>query len=278
MSTCQGLLEDQDISGVGVRVTFYAQSILIVLASALPDADITGSYWALTLTTFSLLISALIEATKSNLSLYNAMLVSYLCTLHVIASGSLLIMLAVFRVSSRANTIRMGLAAILQSIGSAAFGFYIWHGAKTFGSQPECNADTKLIFFGKSESATQHGRQIAIVCLVWILGTSLITSLAGFLRKKIDGPPTWENIPIPPRRIIGSLLGVVFFLVFWLYIVITVELTIQRNPVIHGPAEFGFGQVFPLISISIPLYAMLSGILNLPKVTIDWRAVWGAIS
>lgn len=61
MNVRQGLLEDQDISSAGVRVTFYVQSFLtgelsclvwswtcidaelLVLASVLPDSDITGA-------------------------------------------------------------------------------------------------------------------------------------------------------------------------------------------------------------------------------------------
>lgn len=129
-----------------------------------------ASYWALTLTTFSLLISAIIEANKNNLSLYNAILVSYLCTLHALASESLLFILAMFPVdisksevdTSRLKVAGISAAAFLQCIGSTTFGCYIWQRAKTFGSQPECNADTMLIFFGKSESATQHGHQIGI--------------------------------------------------------------------------------------------------------------------
>ena len=42
------------------------------------------------------------------------------------------------------------------------FGIYVWVHARTFGSQPECNAATKVIFFGKELSATGSGR---VVCL-----------------------------------------------------------------------------------------------------------------
>ncbi|KZP12440.1 hypothetical protein FIBSPDRAFT_936916 [Athelia psychrophila] len=279
-----------DISGIGVRVTFYAQSILIVLAAALPNtlrSDVTASFWALALTTFSLLISALIEAATNNLSLYNAILVSYLCTLHVMASDALLAMIHVVRAPNTAKksdleeirpaleetrpapekpapasgkkttteektptekvaTTGMRTAMALQSIGSAAFGCYIWQRAETFGSQPECNADTKLIFFGKSESATLIGHKLGVGWLVFILVISLPYD------KLPTGRLPWEEAR---GKIKGALeskedhkaragfVGGFFVLVVWLYIVVTMEVTIQRNPVIHGPTEFGFGQV-----------------------------------
>lgn len=144
MNSCDGLLEDQDISGIGeaahdpyfsgleltvvigVGVTFYAQSFLIgtqgplgvELISMLIVASssgrvaakqgrhwcvkifaatfscgvlsidrsrisaLLGFFWTLTITTLALLISAIIEAAQHNLSLYNAILVSFLSYLH----------------------------------------------------------------------------------------------------------------------------------------------------------------------------------------------------
>ncbi|KZP12449.1 hypothetical protein FIBSPDRAFT_898203 [Athelia psychrophila] len=276
MSVCRGLIEDQDISGVGIRVTFYVQSFLTVLACGLPGTDTDGSFWALAFTTFSLLISAIIEANKNNLSLYNAILISYLCALHAYASESLLFILAAFPVkSSKPKVIGISVAIALQVIGLTTFGCYIWGRASTFGSQPECNADTQLIFFGHSKSATQHGFQIGIACLtISVLpGTLFLASVyLGFGLSRDNNndddddddddadadADANENATFWRVQVAGACI-IGFFLPFWLYIVITIEHTIQRNPVIHGPTKFGFGQVFPLISIALPLYAILTG-------------------
>ena len=42
------------------------------------------------------------------------------------------------------------------------FGLYVWVHARSFGSQPECNAATKLIVFGRELSATGSGRVVSL--------------------------------------------------------------------------------------------------------------------
>ena len=42
------------------------------------------------------------------------------------------------------------------------FGLYVWVHAGRFGSQPECNAATKLIVFGRELSATGSGRVVSL--------------------------------------------------------------------------------------------------------------------
>lgn len=41
----------------------------------------------------------------------------------------------------------------------------------------------------------------------------------------------------------GDRVLIVGALPYWLYILVTIEQTIRRNPVIHDPVSFGFGQV-----------------------------------
>lgn len=41
--------------------------------------------------------------------------------------------------------------------------------------------------------------------------------------------------------------------VYWIYIVVTMEQTIRRNPVIRGPTKFGFGQVRQTPDFSCPV-------------------------
>ena len=51
---------------------------------------------------------------------------------------------------------------MLQIAGLVIYCLYIWSRAATFGNQPECNADTKFVFFFKNFSAVHQGPRIAI--------------------------------------------------------------------------------------------------------------------
>ncbi|KAF7978934.1 hypothetical protein HWV62_44143 [Athelia sp. TMB] len=192
--------------------------MLSVAALSEKEEDISGAFWTLVITTVALLISALVEAAKQNLSLYNAILISYLCILHsviTIAVTTWSIPKTIQRAlrskledSDVSILVKYGLT-IVQFASSTIFGLYIWSRAKTFGNQPECNADTQLIVCGKSFNATSSHASIAAI-------------------------------------------------------VITMEQTIRRNPVNRQSTELGFGQVFPLVTLALPL----SGLVFLLK---EWK-------
>lgn len=115
------------------------------------------------MTNYAVLITALIEAGRKNLSLYNAILVSYLCTLHIFPSYAVLLLKGPPKSASARKVLGMNTALAIVVMCSDIFGLYIWIKAKNFGSQPECNSDTLLILFGKAYSATTpHARIVAI--------------------------------------------------------------------------------------------------------------------
>ena len=138
-----------------------------------------GAFWTLVFTTVALLISAMVEGARQNLSLYNAILISYLCILH----SFITLLVMIFRVypmmeaiqkarqlkhrntAARAvslyKALSIEIATVIQFSASMIFGLYIWSRAETFGNQPECNPDTLLIVFGKSYYATTTHARIA---------------------------------------------------------------------------------------------------------------------
>lgn len=114
------------------------------------------SFWTLTTTTLALLISALIESIKGDLSLYNAILVSFLAYLHA-ASTSAIQFLDVVNIVDKTKLPSkrfsmewklMAVAAFLQNTATCIFGWYIWAKAATFGNQPMCNEETLFVIFG----------------------------------------------------------------------------------------------------------------------------------
>ena len=122
-----------------------------------------GLYWTLILTNFAVLVTGLVEAARHNLSLYNAILISYLCTLHIFPTYAVLYLKGPPSHGPGRKFFAMNTALSILVLGSDIFGLYIWIRAKTFGNQPECNSDTLLILFGKSYSATTlHARLVTI--------------------------------------------------------------------------------------------------------------------
>lgn len=96
-----------DITGVGVRVSFYVQAILTsmslssvslskflrcrsVIVAYLPDTDADTSYWSMTATAFALFISALVLYGKGQLPLYLGISVSILLYMHSHSAFSIL--------------------------------------------------------------------------------------------------------------------------------------------------------------------------------------------
>ena len=119
------------------------------------------------------MVSAVAQAAKHSISLYNTIIVLHLCYLHLICE----LMLAVGTMQMKKPRFLLPESVIYaakmafspgqlveQMVFSLpywswhGFGFYVWVYARTFGSQPECNAATKVVVFGRELSATGSGR------------------------------------------------------------------------------------------------------------------------
>ncbi|KDR76997.1 hypothetical protein GALMADRAFT_424162 [Galerina marginata CBS 339.88] len=160
---CQGIASNPDISGPGVRIALYLQSFLSVLLVRFSPADAPGAYWSMTSTAFSLIISSIVTSAKGDISLLDAIVVVYVLLLPVLASAFGLS--EVVTPQSKKNVLRSVHSPLLivanwtRSALTYSFAMYVWIAAPTFGSgPPECNAATRLIFFGASLPALGSGR------------------------------------------------------------------------------------------------------------------------
>jgi len=111
------------------------------------------------------MVSAIAQAANHSISLYNTIIVLYLCYLQFTCEFIL----------DFGNYHRKRMGIPVPKISRVAafvfffpywswhgFGFYVWSHARRFGSQPECNAATKLIVFGRELSATGSGRVVSL--------------------------------------------------------------------------------------------------------------------
>jgi hypothetical protein len=155
-------------------------------------------------------------------------------------------------------SVELVMSMYLQSIMVCTFGLYVWAKAASFGSQPECNANTIFLFFGRSHSAAGAGRSIALGMITLSARHCLMTvsipsqvSLGMFAAPTVLFPFPFvlvETLVIPGRFCHLYRPSVyTIFLSGWLYIVVTVEITIRRNSVLHGSVEWTFGQVSPVV-------------------------------
>ncbi|THH31596.1 hypothetical protein EUX98_g2587 [Antrodiella citrinella] len=86
-----------DLAGIGVRIAFYAQSVMNTLLVVLSPRDSVPSAWAATLLTGSLIIAAIVQKTRQSLTLHHATLVLNFATLSCISSLAAAPMLPIWR-------------------------------------------------------------------------------------------------------------------------------------------------------------------------------------
>ena len=97
-----------------------------------------GPFSTLIFTSLALLASALIQVVNRTISLYNAIIVIYLCYLHSFSSLFVLNILCWVHRKRMHNTLsQLYLFQLIFLYGSTLL---VIHTKKTFGSQPECNS------------------------------------------------------------------------------------------------------------------------------------------
>ena len=131
------------------------------------------------------MVSASLQTANHSISLYNAIIVMHLCYLYVLCD----LLLAVAPLFRKAGEELLEAPFVLKKdwpdkifplfrmflLGGFkagffvlpfwfwyGFGLYVWAHASRFGSQPECNAATKMIVFGGEFSAVGSGRHVSI--------------------------------------------------------------------------------------------------------------------
>ncbi|KAF8961867.1 hypothetical protein BDZ97DRAFT_1177690 [Flammula alnicola] len=196
---CQGISSNPDISGAGVRIALYLQSLLSVLLVRFSPSDAPGAYWAMTSTALSLIIASIVTAVRREISLLDAIVVVYVLLLPVLASAFGLS--EIMSPSSSKNATRSVHSPLLivanwtRSAFTYSFAMYVWISAPTFGSGPPgCNAATRLIFFGASLPALGSGRYLNLA------GWGVLTLL--FVWRAIKGSQT---ILIAMRALFSSI-------------------------------------------------------------------------
>ncbi|KAF5313376.1 hypothetical protein D9611_008627 [Ephemerocybe angulata] len=188
--SCPGIPINSDISGPGVRISLYIQSLLTVILVRASPEDAPGAYWSMTATALGLIITTLVTGLLEKISLLDAIVVTYVLILPIVASAfGVADIAAAKQLPNQPTTLRRAYSPLLiianwlRSALTYAFTLFVWAKAPSFGSgPPECDQATKLIFFGAALPALGSGRVLNLV------GWGILASL--FMWRTVRGGMT----------------------------------------------------------------------------------------
>ncbi|KAH8099353.1 hypothetical protein BXZ70DRAFT_294595 [Cristinia sonorae] len=178
-----------DISGIGVRLSFYLQNFLLVLLVDRSWEDAPNSLWTFTSTSFGLTISAIVQAQQGQLSFFQALQVTNLVWMANFGSflalasysrhrtikgrkeatpeGNASVDIESHRVSARPKSNNLvKLAAMSQMFFSMALTLVTWARPDIFSNDADDSTATcdvvYVAFFGASFPARHSGRILGL--------------------------------------------------------------------------------------------------------------------
>nr|GAT47918.1 predicted protein [Mycena chlorophos] len=183
-----------DIGGIGVRVSFYLQTLFLSILSARSGSleEIMGALYTLLFTNTAMAVTALILGFKPSpeISLQDAIVVFYLLMLSWVTVTLTLPATARFpatKVSTKNSLVLLHVLSVVQSYTIFAFAFALLGTAPSFGSMQLCNASARAVLF-RPFSALGAGRILGFV-------TVALLALAYTLVLVKD------HIPPPPEQV-----------------------------------------------------------------------------
>ncbi|KAJ6570327.1 hypothetical protein B0H10DRAFT_2108502 [Mycena sp. CBHHK59/15] len=170
-----------DISGIGVRVSFYLQTLFLSCLSARSGSlnEITGALYTLIATNTAMAVTALILGLKPTpeISFHDRCILSSVAIL-----GYRIFLLAGMRPFSR-ECQDTAFFSVVQSYTIFAFAFALLIKAKTFGNAVACNDHAVVVLF-RPFSALKAGRTVC-----WVMTVLVAAGYTGVLVKD-HMPPT----------------------------------------------------------------------------------------
>lgn len=173
-----------DISGIGVRVSFYLQTFLLVILVDRSWQDAPIALWTFIATNFGLTIATIVQhQSNEQLTLFQGLQVSNLVWL---ANFGTFVALASYSrqkaASHKDHNLRTGdynvkLGAMMQTLFSMALTIYLWSTADTFGSMPECSRLVNYLVFAIKVPALGGGKIIGLTASSLLAVTYVLITL-----------------------------------------------------------------------------------------------------
>ncbi|KAJ5160325.1 uncharacterized protein N7482_007329 [Penicillium canariense] len=283
-----------DVTGTGIRASIYALCLGGTLVSYFlrvfsPGEDeeefARGVSSALGMQGLALLCTAIYQTFRNELTLFHA-----ICVVHLLA----LLGLNLISKGRYAGfgPWRLWFFAIIQilSLGAfVAFNVYLWVTAPHFGSQPTCNSDTVYVVFGVSIKATSPvfryiilgtlgataaGFTLVFTCMLPCMCGAWIVSrrhspgsdsgrkrdcIKWFVQvsKKPEGQDNNPQQELSGQALLNFTLNKVAYCGLCIYLIVSLEQTIQRNTLSPEEKGWTFGQViaiFVLLGVANELF------------------------
>jgi len=292
-ATAECLQPNTDISGIGVRLSFYLQTIALVLLVGRSLEDAADSLLMLNITSFGLAIAAIISYAGQQLTLYQAIIVTYLIWLSNFAT--FLAVAAYARHPEVSNIIR-GLT-IPQIYVTSALSLYMWVTATTFGAQASQsqgvdNSQVLMVIMCASTSATGTGRIVSLVftslimaIFTWFVWKFIAHFIIRAIKKSSNGKGNGhvvsasspDSVHDEERKLGGQHDGhqrrprspglpslpidphilalTIIFIPIYVISIASTELVIIRNNACSGNSSWQFGQLLALFITLAPMIA-----------------------
>ncbi|KAJ7613166.1 hypothetical protein FB45DRAFT_273496 [Roridomyces roridus] len=183
-----------DVSGIGVRISFYLQTVFLTCLSLRSDSSeaITGALYTLLATNTAMAVAALILGLKPrpDISFHDALVITYLLFLSWVSVCFSMTACPASTVGSGKRRVKitiLGSLSHVQSYTIFAFVLAALATARKFGNRRECNTNAVVVIF-RPFSALGSGRIVG-----WILWVAIVALYTGISIR--DYLP-----PIPPVR------------------------------------------------------------------------------
>jgi len=266
--TCQGIISNPDLVGIGTRINFYTT---VFLAAAIPRKEYTRElldelYINAAFFALALLITVLVETIKGQLDLYHAIFV-----IHMLACFLSAQFYGLNRVLSAKTRIdfKLRVAYFVQLFYGIfimpPWLLYVWIKDSRFGSQPECNHLVKYVLVFVSVRATVNWLRIFFIVLYSVNLYHSLTNLRPtyyLLRKQFADSNEGSESGLTHRTLFARVpwpLRVILAV----YGITSAELIVHRNRslVQSGEDDWGFGQVVAILLL-LPIFMEILAILK----------------
>ncbi|KAG8918572.1 hypothetical protein FRC02_002236 [Tulasnella sp. 418] len=291
ISGCYGICPNSAISGFGLRISVYAQTILILLLATIAPkrGDIRAAMLSASVSTLTIVAASIAEYRNNSLSFHHTVIVINLASLPTMAFLAAIIRLrslkvvpfgprlfssfVIFVQFAGAVTLMVLAAGISSAVKNKDLLSKDNHEWKV--SQPSCNRETVVtllnwdIRFWQSNSdpmiiKSPYSTAIPILILGLVL-LFLPLVICIFMLWKSQGSPIAKlfvqhfreahlfksNLPFWKRLVI--LFGTSLMMAWVAAIITNIEFQIQRNHVLPGERDLTYGQILSLMMIGVPV-------------------------
>ncbi|KAG8865385.1 hypothetical protein FRB96_000275 [Tulasnella sp. 330] len=215
---CLGICPNPDVSGIGVRSSFYFNSVANALLVAVSPSDAAAGAWSSTILTAALIGPALLQKAGQSMTLHHAYIVAALGTLSAVSSLATAPMVPIWRGGKQATRLDevdytmdtaesehgrvvLAFALIIQIVLVWAWVIFLF--VNPYYSQDACSGATVLVWLGGKHQATYIDENLYWAWALWLLCYAAVTAGFGVVLVYSSQSPV-HDIPETTREVISS--------------------------------------------------------------------------